>query len=313
MGKTISLSHVMRILLSGLLLVGTVIPDTVWACACGCGVFEVGTSAMFPTHPGGMAFLEYDHMNQNRNWSGTSPSTADNNSDKELLTDFFTVGYQYMFDRRWGVMAELPYTNRYFKTTDSNGDVVGFNHSAVGDIRLRVLYTRFSDDMSTGLNFGIKLPTGDYTYPNFDPDTEIGTGSTDILLGAYHQGQVPAVTSWNWFINGQVDQPILNAGGYRPGSQIDAAGGAYYNRWHLGGVKIAPLAQVIESYRWRDSGTLAHSGDSGYERILLAPSFEVDTRTVRVYADVGFPVLQNVNGNQLVASQLLKLNVSYHF
>ena len=286
-------------------------PSALWACACGCGVFDVGTSSMFPTHPGSMISLEYDFQSQNRNWSGTSPSSADNNDDKKILTNFYTLGYQHMFNRAWGFMAELPYWDRNFKTVGDDGSVAGFSHSAVGDIRVRGIYTGFSDDMSTGINFGFKLPTGDYTYPNFDPDTEIGTGSTNLLLGGYHQGVLGA--GWDGFINAQLDQPILNRGGYRPGSQIDGAVGAYYNNLHAGPVKIAPLAQVIESYRWRDNGTLAKANDSGYERILLAPGVEFDIAEVRIYADVGFPVLQNVNGNQLVASELYKLKISYHY
>src|SRR5579864_9203634 len=108
------------LLLSVLALFGGLTPSILYACACGCNVFDVGTSALFPAHPGGMAFLEYDFQNQNRNWSGTSPSSADNNADKQILTNFFTLGYQYLFNRQWGVMAELPYSNRHFKTTDSN-------------------------------------------------------------------------------------------------------------------------------------------------------------------------------------------------
>ena len=57
-----------RILL--LLLFGFV-PNIVLACACGCGVFEVGTSSMLPTSEGGMVWTEYDFMNQDINWSGS--------------------------------------------------------------------------------------------------------------------------------------------------------------------------------------------------------------------------------------------------
>ena len=42
-------------------------PGTVWGCACGCGIFEVGTSAMFPEGSGGMAFQTYAFQNQNQN------------------------------------------------------------------------------------------------------------------------------------------------------------------------------------------------------------------------------------------------------
>ena len=42
------------------------------ACACGCGVFDVGTSSMLPQGTGGVAWFEYDYQNQNRNRSGGS-------------------------------------------------------------------------------------------------------------------------------------------------------------------------------------------------------------------------------------------------
>src|ERR1017187_4738786 len=299
---------VMRLFTAFLLLVNVVAPGSVRACACGCGVFDVGTSSMFPTHPGGMVWTEYDYQNQNRNWAGSSPSSADNNGDKTILTNFFQVGAQYMFNRKWGIMGELPYWNRFFKTSDDNGNVDGFTHNAVGDIRLRGIYSGFSGDMSTGLTFGIKLPTGDYTYPNFDPDTEIGTGSTDLLLGVYHFGEIPR-SNWNWFANADGDLPVLHSSGYVPGSEIDAALGLYYDAWKIGKIKVAPLGQIIGSHRWSDSGALSDAPNSGSSRVFLAPGVEFDTARVRVYADVGFPVYQYITGNQLVASELFKLNI----
>ena len=47
-------------------------PTASFACACGCNVFDVGTGAMLPTGAGGNAFVEYDFMDQTRNWSGAS-------------------------------------------------------------------------------------------------------------------------------------------------------------------------------------------------------------------------------------------------
>ncbi len=79
------------------------------ACACGCGVFDVATSSMFPEGEGGMAFLNYDYQDQNQNWNGTSSAPAANNDDKKIETDFVTLGLQYMFNRSWGAQVELPY------------------------------------------------------------------------------------------------------------------------------------------------------------------------------------------------------------
>jgi len=299
-----------RILGIGLLVL---VPAISWACACGCGVFDVKTYSLFPTEEEGLVFLEYNYMDQNRNWSGASRASAADNSDKEIRTEFYTFGSQYMFNRQWGVMAEVPYENRSFTTTTDNGDIAKFTHSGFGDVRIKGIYAGFSPDLSSGITFGLKLPTGDYTYPNFDRDTEIGTGSTDALLGGYLMGRLPIADQWNWFVNGQLDQPFLSRDEYRPGSEFDAVAGIYYNGWRVKNFKIAPVAQVIGSHRWRDSGAAADAVDTGYDRVLFAPGIELDMAGVSLYADVAFPAYQRVNGNQLVAPELFTLRMSYNF
>src|SRR5271154_18946 len=100
------------------LLAGVLAPSIVHACACGCGVFDVGGSGMLPDGAGGMAFVQYDYMDQNQNWSGSSKASAADNDDKKLESQFTVLGLQYMFNRSWGVQAELPYTFRDFTGTD---------------------------------------------------------------------------------------------------------------------------------------------------------------------------------------------------
>src|ERR1051325_7571626 len=112
----------------------------------------------------------------------TSSAPAAANEDKNIRTDFYTAGLQYMFDRDWGISVAVPYTDRLFITEDG-GTLDAFHHQALGDVRLMGMYTGFSDDMSTGLTFGLKLATGDYTFPGFDRDTAIGTGTTDVIVG----------------------------------------------------------------------------------------------------------------------------------
>jgi len=307
-----------RILLSSAVAFFGFIPGLALACACGCGVFDVQTSSMFPTGEGGTVWAEYDFMNQNKNWSGTSGAPAANNPDKRIETNFFTVGGQYMFNRSWGVTAEVPYWDRDFSTTDSAGGMTSLHNSALGDVRIKGVYSGFSPDMSTGIIFGLKLPTGDYSHENadadWDRDTEIGTGSTDVLLGAYHLGKLTQNNSFIWFVNGEVDQPVLITAGYRPGSEFDAVTGVYYNQWKIGGYKIAPIGQVVGSIRLSDRGPAANPDNSGYKRLLLSPGIEVDTPSGwHLFADVSVPVYQQMIGNQLVASELFKVSVSHDF
>ena len=294
------------------LLIG-VSPTALWACACGCGIFDIGTSALLPNRQGGLVYLEYNYLNQNKNWHDSSKAPQDHNDDKEIRSRFYTAGAQYMFSRSWGAMIDIPYWNRHFETTHDDGEHAGFTHSSLGDIRLRGIYSGFSSDMTTGLTFGVKFPSGDYKYENFDRDTEIGTGSTDVLLGAYHRGLIAMNNDWNWFVNSQADLPVLITPNYRPGNEANATLGAYYNGWKIGRVKIAPIAQAIGSVRWSDTGEQSSHEDSGYKRVLLAPGLELTAANWRLYGDVGFPVYEYMNGNQLVASELYKLNISRSF
>ena len=273
-----------------------------------------------------MVFFEGDFQDQKHNWHADSDAPSVNNGDKEIRTYFFTPGLQYMFNRSWGFQAEAPYDNRVFKTVSAapGGPIASEHWSQLGDIRLEGIYTGFSPDLSTGLTFGFKLPTGSFShndsYGDVDRDSEIGSGSTDVLLGAFHRGSVTKDNRMSWFAQALLDVPTLTQAQYRPGVEIDAAAGIYYNQLSLGRVRITPVAQVIASERTSDTGANASGGvndpggiNSGYQRLLLSPGVEFHLHPVSLYADVELPVFQDVRGNQLTASALFKVILSYHF
>jgi len=283
------------------------------ACACGCAVFDVGTSSLLPSGPGGTVFFEYDYLDQNENWSGTSRAPAANNDDKEIRSNFFLAGGQYMFNSDWGVMAEIPYTDRFFRTQVDPTTIGTFEHSSLGDIRLMGVYSGFSPDMSTGIVFGVKLPTGDHTYPNFDADTEIGSGSTDTLLGAYHTGALTPDQSFSYFAQVLWQHEVLLQSGYRPGPELNGAIGASYNNFNVGTFHVAPIFQMIASNRGRDGDVNGDPANTGYTRLIAAPGIEVDQNSWKFYADVEVPIYQDMNGNQLISPWGLKAIVSYAF
>jgi hypothetical protein len=289
-------------------------PGTAWACACGCGVFDVSSSPTMASDAQGSVFFEYDFLNQNKNWSGEHSAPSENNDDKRIRTSFYNVGGQYMFTPQWGVTVEVPYWNRYFKTKDDGSDnIVEFNHGDFGDVRIRATYAGLTGDLSTGITFGVKLPTGDYSYPGFDRDTALGTGSTDLLLGAYHMGNLTDDYAWSWVVNGQWDQPVITQDGYRPGAEINTTAGVSYENFDFETFKIAPILQFIASYRWKDTGPQANTTGSGYDRLLIAPGIRINVSNIRLNANVALPVYQHVNGNQLTSPALFKLSASYSF
>ena len=290
------------------------------ACACGCGVFEVATSSMFPTGEGGTVFLGMDYQDQTRDWTGGHSTSSANNGDKEIRTFFYTAGFQYMFNRDWGVQIEVPVWNRFFKTDTNFGngapDIQSTTWTGLGDIRIKGIYTGFSEDLSTGVTYGLKLPTGDNVYnPGLvDSDSQIGTGSTDILLGAFHRQALTQDNSWSWFAQAQLDVPVLIQNQYRPGSELDMAVGVHYNQWSFGEVKVTPVAQIITSFRGRDSGANSASPvASGYQRLIVSPGIEVDYKQFSAYADIEVPVLQSFNGYQLTSPFMVKLVLAYNF
>jgi len=297
------------------LLAGVLVPSVVHACACGCGVFDVATSSMLPNGQGGMVWLQYDYQDQNRNWNGTGMAPAANNDDKEIETHFVTAGFQYMFNDKWGAQLEMPFDSRRFKADDGTGNIATHNWNQLGDIRVEGIYTGFFADLSAGVTFGLKLPTGSYMEdPDFvDRDTQIGTGSTDILLGGFYRGNITKDEKWDWFAQGLLDVPVLTQAGYRPGVELDAAAGIDYKGFSLGRMRISPVAQAIFSERASDSGSNANPDNSGYQRILLSPGIEFHLHPVKIYADVELPVFQHFTGNQLAASVLFKVSASWMF
>jgi hypothetical protein len=317
------------------------------ACACGCSVFDVGGGGLPQEQDhGGRVFFEYWSGDQNRNWVGSSKAPAAINSDKRINTQWYSAGFSYSFDRNWGVMVRAPYVNRSL-TTDTGAPmgIQTFNDKDFGDVEVMGMYTGFFNDMSTGIMFGLKLPTGPYSTPGFDRDNQIGSGSTDLMLGVFHRGMITGDNAWQYFGQAIWRQPFMyrnaadpqgyfdgNAGviqNYHPAMQVDGAAGIVYNNWYnvLGFDKITPLGQVIVSHRDRDTGTGADPYNSGFDRVMLSPGIEftkvldeANNRVLKTYFDIEVPVYYRANAannagteGQMVAPFLLKAIVSYNF
>ena len=317
------------------------------ACACGCSVFDVGGLDLPQEQDhGGRIFFEYWSADQTENYVGSSKAPGALNSDKEIKTQWYNVGFSYNFNRDWGMMVRIPTVNRTLTTdTGAFAGIVPFNSKDIGDIEVMGVYTGFFKDMSTGIMFGVKLPTGTYTAPGIDRDTQIGSGSTDLQLGAFHRGLLTGDNAWQYFSQIMWRQPFLykaaadpqgffdgNAGvvqTYYPGAQIDGAAGIVYNNWYhvLGLDKVTPLAQVIMSHRNADTGSGSDPYNSGFDRVMLSPGVELtkvvdeaNNRVIKLYADIEVPIYYRANAannagteGQLVAPYQIKVVASYNF
>lgn len=290
------------------------LPATAMACACGCGVFEVGTGSMLPRSTGTSLGLSAAYMDQNRDWSGTSSAPAALNDDRDIRTLFDTATVDHLFSRSWGVSVAVPYWQRHYSGIDDSGTATTVDHSGLGDVRILGSYTGFSPDLSTGLQFGLKLATGGWHAQGLDRDTQIGTGSTDLLLGGFHRRRFGTQGSWTGFVQGMLDIPVHTQGNYRPGAELDIALGTYASSWTpQSGVRVTPVWQALVSLHAHDRGIAADPGNTGYQRLLFAPGLEVDAGRMRLFADVGLPLYQHVRGHQLVAPWQMQLTVGYSF
>ena len=334
------------LLLSSVIIVGLTTTKAL-ACACGCSVFDVGGLDLPQEQDhGGRVFFEFWDTNQTQNYVGSSRAPAALNSDKNLNTQWYNVGFSYNFNRDWGVMVRIPTANRTLTTdTGAFAGVTSFNSKDIGDIEIMGIYTGFFKDMSTGIMLGVKLPTGTFTAPGLDRDNQIGTGSTDLEVGAFHRGLLTGDNAWQYFGQFLLRRPFLyqaaadpqgffdgNPGvvqTYFPSYQIDGAAGIVYNNlYHVLGLdKITPLGQVIVSQRGHDTGTGADPYNSGFDRVMLSPGVEftkvvdeANNRVVKLYADVEIPIYYRANAannagteGQLLAPYQIKVVASYNF
>lgn len=290
------------------------------ACACGCGIFDVATSALIPNCAGGLAFLQYDYINQNHNWHNKDKAASDANHDKQIKTQTLTAGLQYMFNREFGAALRIPYVERSATITEHHEDETEHQSEnllrdrSLGDIKINGIYSGFSSEMNSGLTFGLKLPSGNSNHSGLARDTQIGTGSTDSLLGFYHVNQIGNSERLNHFFQISWQRAFLTHNDYRPGTEISMANGISYNLGQVFGIKkVTPILQLNGSRKSADSGANSDPKNSGYSQIFISPALEFSFTKFKIYADVEFPIYRNFNGNQLVAQRLFKLILGYNF
>ncbi len=314
------------------------------ACAaCGCTLSKDWGTQGISTTPGFSADLSFDYINQNqsRYGSGTASPTQINNlwqAGQEIedytTTRTTTATLNYTSDA-WGVIAQLPFVQRTHGTYGNNGasasnspDYTSYASSSdnsIGDARIIGKYTGFSADKTAGIIAGIKLPTGS-TNANFndgvtplDPSLQIGTGSTDVILGGFLTG---SFEKYGWFAQGTVQHAVatksFSGADYHPGDTYALNTGIRYAKF---GAKFTPMLQLNYIHRQPDTGAAATPADAltggaatGGTLVYLAPGalYRVGGGT-SVYGFVQLPVYQYVNSLQLNPRYTMTLGISYSF
>lgn len=301
------------------------------AASCGAAFCSINTSWDVQgawSGAGSRLDLRYEAVTQDRPRSGSRnvPFGQQRRHHDEVVTRNrnWVATYDHAFDADWGVAASLPLVEReHFHIHNHRGAALpeAWDFRAAGDLRLlarRRLWSSESKDApslgSSGVNFGLKLPTGRYKLRNdagalAERSLQPGTGTTDVLLGAYTAHSLP-LKDLSWFAQGLLQQPLNTRDQYRPGRRVGLDAGLRYDlddRWSL-------MLQANLVLKGRDRGIAAEPADTGGASLWLGPgaSFAL-TRDVRLYGFVQAPLAQRVNGVQIVARRTAVLGVSAMF
>jgi hypothetical protein len=322
-----------------LLLLGAPLP--VHACAsCGCTLSSDWESQGFTSRTGWAFDLRYDYLDQDqlRHGTGTisSPAAAaivtngdSQEVEKYTRNRYVTVGIDYSGSPDWGINLQVPYIERDHSTlgTNSDGHTPGpdggqydSKTSSLGDIKLIGRYQGFSAQHNFGVLFGFKLPTGSHTQTGTSTDPgnpgpvtidrglQPGTGTTDVIVGAYYFNDFGK--DWSYFIQSTYQSAVDSKDHYRPGDGFNLNLGLRY----LGFDSVVPQLQLNGRHVERDSGDNADTISTGGTLVYLSPGVVVPVgRETSVYGFVQVPIYQEVNGVQLTPRYTFSLGVHRTF
>src|SRR5262249_22111772 len=146
---------------------------------------------------------------------------------------------------------------------------------------------------------------------SLDASLQPGTGSTDVIVGAYYYRAV--AQDWDVFANGLFQAAVhqrQDAPGsdFRPGNAATLSFGVrYMARAHL-----LPQLQVNFVHKAPDTGALADVQSSAGSVVYLSPGVSVAlTRRLGVFGFVQLPLYSNLYGYQLFPRWTASVGASY--
>lgn len=268
--------------------------------------------------------------------------------EHRTLSRYLIAGIDYSPNADWNLSLRIPYVVRdhssytdtssapFFAAQLDTANLSNARSASLGDVRLIASYQGFLPIHNLGVQLGVKLPTGHYGGPDaagtgavgdhpvsfsagpsagqpLDASLQPGTGSTDLIVGAYYFQAISQ--DFDAFVNGQFQAAIaekLNHAGedFRPGNFGVLSFGLRYEA----NPKILPQLQMNLSHKSRDQGALADVQDSAGSVVYLSPGITVSLRqNVQLYGFVQLPVYSRLDGYQLFPHWSASVGVSYAY
>lgn len=309
-----------------LVLAVAAMPQVVFG-SCGSAFCSVNTgfeSRGVWTGPGTRVDLRYEYIDQDQLRSGTgkvSPAGVQGTHDElRTLNRNWLLQIDHSIDSHWGGTLIVPYVQRdhqhlanphlegepeeHAETPATGPELESWHIREIGDVRLIGRYQIAADlesGRAYGVRLGIKLPTGRYDVRNdagerAERSLQPGTGTTDLLLGAYYRG--PLLDRSDWFTSANVQSALNSREEFRPGTQFALDAGVSLP---LTGVLSAQV-QLNFLERWHDTGAQAEPEDSGGTFLFVSPGLSLAlSQRWTLYAFAQLPLYQRVDGTQLTA------------
>jgi hypothetical protein len=307
-------------------LASTLASSTASACsACGCTINSDWASEGMASSNGWRFDLRYDFFEQDQLRSGTDKISrsaialpADEEVQQYTINRNATLAADYTPNKDWGISVALPWFNRDHATIAEGDTAISTSHdSGIGDLRITGRWTGLAAQRSTSLLFGIKLPTGDSsdrfeTGPQqgeiVDRGLQLGTGTTDVIVGINHAGGI--APDWGYFTQALLQAPLNSHDGFKPGIGVNANAGIRYT----GNETFEPQLQVNARVEKREQGVNGDVDNSGATLLYLSPGVTWKiSRRLSAFAFFQVPLYQRVNGLQLEATEFVSLGVHYHY
>ncbi|MDO8312936.1 MAG: hypothetical protein Q7T25_13455 [Sideroxyarcus sp.] len=286
--------------------------------------------------PGLSIDLRYSYAKIDQLRAGSSKITPEDPTDPAIAGEevenmstklsLVTATVDYTLDDALGFSVQLPYVMRNHQHTIADPVtpiVETFDAKALGDIRVVGRYRFALDDMiGFGIKAGLKLATGEKDIANDqgvipgEVSLQPGNGSTDLIVGAFWQHGAHG-EALSYFAQAMLQTSIKHLSDFKPGNQINLDAGLRYAL----GRSASALLQLNYQNNAQDSGLAAPANASGVpgtatggKFLYLTPgvSFAVAPGT-NLYGLLQLPLSQNVNGEQLTASQSFTIGINHQY
>jgi hypothetical protein len=294
------------------------------ACSsCGCNLTSDWLSENLVAQPGTTLSLRYDFVPQTVLRSGQSrvdrkavALPADREIEQSTYNHYVTMNIDHAASPVWAFNLQIPFSSRPHRTiAEGTTDVSYSRTSGLGDVRATVRYQGFGGRGITGVQFGLKVPTGDFRQQfragpasgeAVDRGLQPGTGTFDALAGAYHFGKLAG--KFDYALQAQGEFPLGKRDNYRPGIAGTLSAAVHYSGWR----GITPQLQLNLRLAEKDHGANADADNSGGEHLYIAPGVTAAiSDRLSTFAIIQLPVYQRVNGYQLTPNVTASLGVQY--